>query len=173
VTATREPDVSRKVGAMTMTLKSNLEIEFSRVFDAPRRLVFEAHARAEHVRRWWGPHGSTMTECELDFRPGGYWRFVIRTRDGKQVAFFGEYREIQAPERFVWTFAFDGLPPAEAGLETYTFSEADGKTTLVAVGHFTSIESRDAALATGMEKGAAETWDRLADLLPTLLPTPS
>ena len=169
MTATHSsPQVSRRVGAMTLTLKSNLEIEFSRVFDAPRRLVFEAHAKPEHVRRWWGPHGSTMTSCDLDFRPGGRWRFVIRTGGGKEVAFFGEYREILPPERFVWTFGFDGLPPAEAGLETYTFTEAEGKTTLVAVGHFTSIESRDAAIASGMEKGAAETWDRLAELLRTL-----
>ena len=65
-------------------------------------------------------------------------------------------------------FAFDGLPPGEAGLETYTFTEAEGQTTLVAVGHFTSIESRDAAIQSGMEKGAAETWDRLAELLRTL-----
>jgi uncharacterized protein YndB with AHSA1/START domain len=153
---------------MTVTLKSNLEIEFSRVFDAPRRLVFEAHAKPEHVRRWWGPHDSTMTACDLDFRPGGKWRFVIRKSSGKEIAFFGEYREIRAPERFVWTFAFDGLPPGEAGLETYNFTEADGKTTLVAVGHFSSIESRDAAIASGMEKGAAETWDRLAELLRSL-----
>lgn len=169
MSATHSPQVtSRKVGAMTVTLRSNLDVEFSRVFDAPRRLVFEAHAKAEHVRRWWGPRGSTMPECELDFRPGGRWRFVVRTEDGKQIAFFGEYREIHEPERFVWTFAFDGLPPGEAGLETYTFTEAVGKTTLVAVGHFKSIESRDAAIASGMEKGAAETWDRLAELLPAL-----
>jgi uncharacterized protein YndB with AHSA1/START domain len=161
-------EVSRRVGSMTVTLKSNLEVEFSRVFDAPRRLVFEAHARPEHVRRWWGPHGSTMTACELDFRPGGKWRFVVRTKGGREVAFFGEYREIQAPERFVWTFGFEGMPPGEAGLETYTFTEAEGRTTLVAVGHFTSIESRDAAIASGMEKGAAETWDRLAELLPSM-----
>ena len=154
--------VSRRVGAMTVTLKSNLEVEFTRVFDAPRRLVFEAHARPEHVRRWWGPRGSTMTTCELDFRPGGRWRFVIRTADGREVAFHGEYREIVAPERFVWTFGFNGM---EGGLETYGFEEADGKTTLIAVGHFDSIESRDAAIRSGMEKGAAETWDRLEELL--------
>jgi uncharacterized protein YndB with AHSA1/START domain len=165
---TETGEVTRRVGEMTVTLKSNLDLEFSRVFAAPRRLVFEAHKRPEHVRRWWGPHGSTMTECELDFRVGGRWRFKLRTGDGHEIAFFGEYREIVEPERFVWTFAFDGLPPGEAGLETYTFTETDGKTKLVAVGHFKSVESRDAAIATGMEKGAAETWDRLAELLRTL-----
>ena len=152
---------------MTLTLKSDLEIEFSRVFDAPRRLVFEAHAKPEHVRRWWGPRGSTMTTCELDFRPGGRWRFVIRTRGGKEVAFHGEYREIVAPERFVWTFGFDGMP-GPAGVETYTFTEHDGKTTLTSVGLFDSIASRDAAIQSGMETGAAETWDRLEELLASL-----
>jgi uncharacterized protein YndB with AHSA1/START domain len=149
---------------MTVTVRSDTEIEFSRVFDAPRRLVFEAHARPEHVRRWWGPRGTTMTTCEIDFRPGGRWRFVLHMQDGREIAFFGEYREIVAPERFVWTFAFDGLPEP-GGLESYTFTEKDGKTTLNAVGYFDSVESRDAAIATGMEKGAAETWDRLAELL--------
>jgi uncharacterized protein YndB with AHSA1/START domain len=155
----------RQIGAMTVRLKSNLEIEFSRVFDAPRRLVFEAHAKCEHVRRWWGSRDTPMVACEMDFRPGGKWRFVLRKPSGFEIAFFGEYREIVAPERFVWTFGFDGMPPGPPGLETYTFTEHEGKTTLVAVGHFTSIESRDGAIASGMEQGAAETWDRLAELL--------
>jgi uncharacterized protein YndB with AHSA1/START domain len=166
-TAHDVPEVTRQVGAMTVTLKSNLDVEFRRVFDAPRRLVFEAHTSCAHVRRWWGPNESAMPECELDFRVGGRWRFVVLTKNGSRVAFFGEYREIVAPERFVWTFGFDGMP-GPGGLETYTFTEADGKTTLVAVGHFDSIESRDAAIASGMEKGAAETWDRLAELLASL-----
>jgi uncharacterized protein YndB with AHSA1/START domain len=148
-------------------LKSDLEIEFSRVFDAPRHLVFEAHAKPEHVRRWWGPRGSTMNTCELDFRPGGRWRFVIRTAGGQEVAFHGEYREIKAPEWFVWTFGFDGMP-GPPGIESYAFTEADGRTTLVSVALFDSIESRDAAIQSGMEKGAAETWDRLEELLRTL-----
>lgn len=160
-----EPEpFSRRVGEMTVTLKSNLDVEFTRVFVAPRRLVFEAHAKAEHVERWWGPRGSMMTACDLDFRPGGRWRFVLRTADGHEVTFHGEFREIVPPERFVWTFGFGDM---EGGLETYTFTERDGRTTLTSVGHFESVESRDAAIASGMEKGAAETWDRLAELLAT------
>ena len=159
--------VSRRVGAMLVTLKSNLDVEFSRVFDAPRRLVFEAYSRPEHIRRWWGPPGSTVTECAMDFRPGGRWRFVLRTADGREVDFHGEYREIVPPERYVWTFAFADMPEP-GGLETYTFTEQGDKTTLVAVGHFDSVESRDAALRSGMEKGAAETWDRLEALVRTL-----
>jgi uncharacterized protein YndB with AHSA1/START domain len=151
---------------MTVTLKSDLEVEFSRVFDAPRRLVFEAHAKPEHVRRWWGPRGSTLTTCDIDFRPGGRWRFVVRKSGGQEYAFRGEYREIVPPERFVWTFEVEGMPGV--GVETYTFTEAGGKTTLVAMSRFDSIESRDAAIQSGMEKGAAETWDRLEELLRTL-----
>ena len=159
--------VTRRTGAMTMTVKSDLEIEFSREFDAPRRLVFEAHSKAEHVRRWWGPRGSTMTACELDFRAGGKWRFVIRTAHGQEVAFHGEYKEIRSPEWFVWTFGFDGMP-GPPGFESYTFTEREGRTTLVSVSHFDSIESRDAAIASGMERGAAETLDRLEELLQSL-----
>ena len=158
---------SHRVGAMTVTVRSDLEVEFSRVFDAPRRLVFEAHAKPEHVRRWWGPRDTTMVSCEMDFRPGGKWRFVIRKSGGEEYVFFGEYREIVAPERFVWTFGFEGIQ-GEPGLETYTFTESGGRTTLTAVARFDSIEARDAAIASGMEKGAAETWDRLEELLRAL-----
>ena len=101
--------VTRRIGAMRLTLKSDLEIELSRVFNAPKRLVFEAHARPEHVRQWWGRGGTTMTSCEMDFRPGGKWRYVIQKASGHAYAFRGEYREIVAPDRFVQTFEFEGM----------------------------------------------------------------
>ena len=130
--------VTRRVGAMTVTVKSDLEIELSREFNAPRRLVFEAHSRPEHVQRWWGPRGSTMPTCEMDFRPGGRWRFVIRKAGGHEYGFRGEYREIAAPERIVQTFEFEGMP-GSIGLDTYTFAEHGGKTTLTTVSRFDSI----------------------------------
>ena len=166
-TIPRTEETSRKVGAMTVTLKSNLDVVFMRVFHAPRALVFEAHAKPEHVRRWWGTAGDTMTECLLDFRPGGKWRFVLRNEKGRVIAFFGEFREIVEPERFVWTFGFDGIPGGP-DLETYTFTEKDGWTTLTVTSHFDSVASRDAAVASGMETGAAEVWDRLEEVLPSL-----
>lgn len=159
--------VTRHIGAMTLTLKSDLEIELSRVFNAPKRLVFEAHARPEHVRQWWGRGGTTMTSCEMDFRPGGKWRYVIQKASGHAYAFRGEYREIVAPDRFVQTFEFEGMP-GSVGLETYTFTEHDGQTTLRTISHFDSIATRDAVIQSGMEKGAAEMWDRLENLLSTL-----
>jgi len=162
---TNNPPISRQVGKMTLTLKSDLEIEFTRVFNAPRTLVFEAHSKAEHIRRWWGPRGTTMTVCEMDFRPGGKWRYVIRKENGREQGFGGEYREIVPPERIVWTFGFDGMP-GEPGEEILTLTEENGTTILKAYSKFNSIEERDGALASGMEKGAAETWDRLEELLP-------
>ena len=164
---TNSPQLPQQVGKMTLALKSELEIEFTRVFDAPRRLVFEAHSKPEHIRRWWGPRGATMPVCEMDFRPGGKWRYVIRKENGNEQGFGGEYREIVPPERIVWTFGFDGMP-GEPGVEVLTLTEENGKTTLKAYSKFNSIAERDGAIASGMAKGAAETWDRLEELLPAI-----
>jgi uncharacterized protein YndB with AHSA1/START domain len=154
----------RHVGAMTLTLTSDLEIELTRVFNAPRRLVFEAHSRPEHVRRWWGPRGTTMISCNMEFRPGGTWRYVLRQANGKEYAFRGEYREIVPPERLVQTFEFEGTPGA-ISVETLTFTEHDGRTTLTATSRFNSLEARDDMYRSGMETGAAETYDRLEEHL--------
>jgi uncharacterized protein YndB with AHSA1/START domain len=83
------------------------EIVMTRLFDAPRDLVFEAHTSCEHVSRWWGPRGFETLSCEIDFHPGGRWRIVHAKPDGEQFAFSGEYREIVRPERFVWTFSYE------------------------------------------------------------------
>jgi uncharacterized protein YndB with AHSA1/START domain len=163
VTGNSANQTSRKVGAMTLTLKSDLEIELTRVFDAPRSLVFEAHSKPEHVRQWWGRKGSTLTVCDMDFRPGGAWRYVMRKPNGKEYAFSGEYLEIVSPERLVWTFGVEGM--TGAGIEVYTFTEQDGKTTLTTTSRFDSIEARDAVIQSGMEIGAAELFDRLEEYL--------
>jgi uncharacterized protein YndB with AHSA1/START domain len=164
---TNSQQVSRQVGAMTLTLKSDLEIELTRVFNAPRRLVFEAHSKCEHVRRWWGGPDSAMTVCQMDFRPGGAWRYVVQKPSGQEYGFGGEFREIVPPERFVWTFGFDGMP-GKPGEEIYLFEEHDGKTTLRTYAKFESVEQRDGVIASGMEKGAAAMWDRLEEFLPTM-----
>lgn len=153
--------------AMTLTLPSDREIVMTREFDAPRSLVFEAHSKAEHIRRWWGRRRDTMTLCEMDFRPGGAWRFVLRDTDGVEYGFRGEFREIVRPERIVWTFEFDGMP-GHISVETVTFVERLGRTTLTATSVFDSVEDRNGMLQSGMEQGANETWDRLAEHLATL-----
>ncbi len=154
-----------------MTAKTRIQVEpgkptivMERVFDAPRGLVFEAWTNPEHLARWWGPRDLTLAVCEIDFRPGGAWRFVLRGRDGSDYGFGGEYREILPPERLSYTFRFDGAPDAEA-VETLTFVEKDGKTTLTSTMVHTSVENRDAHVRSGMEEGALETMDRLAELL--------
>ena len=158
---------------LTVTTPSDRQIVMTRVFDAPRELVFDAHSSCEHVSHWWGPRNYEVVTCEIDFRPGGAWRIAHRAPDYETPVsyetpvFFGEFREIVRPERFVWTFGFEGMP-GEPGPETYLFEEHDGKTTLTSTAEFDTIEQRDALLETGMEEGAAETWDRLDEYLEVL-----
>jgi len=142
-------------------------IVIRRVFHAPRRDVFDAWTKPEHLVHWWGTHGTTLRVCEVDLRPGGAWRFVLRAPDGNEYGFGGEYREIVPPERLVWTMRFDGAPGAEA-LETLTFVEKDGKTTVTCTTLHTSVENRDGHLQSGMEEGMRETLDRLDEHLRTM-----
>lgn len=152
---------------LILTLPSDREIVLTRVFHAPRRLVFEAHSSPEHVRQWWGRRGSTLSVCEMDFRAGGTWRFVERQTDGREYGFRGEYREVVVPERIVMTFEFDGTP-GHVVLVTLTLEERDGKTTLTNRSVFDSKADRDAMLRSGMEAGAGESMDRLAAHVATL-----
>lgn len=138
------------------------EIVLRRVFDAPRRLVFEAWTKPEHVRRWWGCRDYSMTVCEIDFRIGGAWKYVVRMGD-KDIVFKGVYREIVPPERLVFSECYDepayGCP---TWLTTTTFEEADGRTTLTSVLVHETAFNRDGHLGSGMERGSAETMERLA-----------
>jgi uncharacterized protein YndB with AHSA1/START domain len=141
----------------------------SRAFDAPRDLVFKAHSSCEHVSKWWGPRRHSFASCEMDFVEGGAWRYVLRDADGSEYPFKGEFLEIQAPERLIWTFIFDVEPFNEhAGVETMIFSEEDGQTTLTVTSVYPSIEIRDAVVSTGMVEGAAETYERLEEYAATL-----
>jgi uncharacterized protein YndB with AHSA1/START domain len=154
---------------LTVTTPSDREIVMTRVFDAPRDLVFEAHTSCEHMSRWWGPRRYEIGSCEIDFRPGGKWRVVHRSIDGGEGehGFHGEFREIVRPERIVWTFEYEGMP-GHVSLDTVTFEEHDGKTTLTARSVFDSVQDRDGMLKSGMESGAAETYERLDEYLAEL-----
>ena len=155
--------LERKIGEVTLTLPSDREIVMTRAFDAPRELVFEAHSKCEHMAKWWGPRKYTLNVCEMDFRPGGAYRLVQRGPDGDEHGFRGEYREIVPPERIVWTFEYEGMP-GHVSVDTLTLEDlGGGKTRLTAHSRFDSVEDRDAMLQSGMEEGAAETWDRLAE----------
>lgn len=159
--------VEGNAGSLTVTLPSDREILMTRVFDAPRELVFEAHTTPEHVRRWWGKHGTSLPVCEMDFRPGGRYRYVQREPNGVEHGFRGEYRDIAPPERLVYTFEYEGLP-GHIAVETLTFDEVDGKTTLTSRMFFETTNERDGVLRSGMEGGAAQTMDRLASYLELL-----
>lgn len=153
---------------LTVDTPTDTEVVMTRVFDAPRELVYEAMTTAEHIREWWGWSDWTMTECSADFTPGGTYRFVSRSPEGQEVAFRGRCLEADRPARIVYeeTYeAMDQLPPA---LVTTTFEESGGRTTVTVRVDYRTREIRDAVLATGMETGAAHSYDRLAALLKRL-----
>ncbi len=156
----------KNTGTLQVTTPTEREILFTRVFDAPRNLVFEAMTNPELLKRWFGPRGHSLVVCEVDFRVGGAWRFVLRTPSGREVGMSGVYREIVPPERTVHTESFDDYP-GDCQITT-VLSEQAGKTTLTATALYESKEIRDAVIKSGMEDGAAETYDRLAELLPSL-----
>jgi len=151
---------------LTVTTPTDREIVMTRVFDAPRDLVFEAHSSCEHMSKWWGPRRYEIGSCDMDFRSGGAWRIVHRGAEG-EFGFHGEFREIVRPERITWTFEYEGMP-GHVSVQTVTFEEQDGKTTLTATVVFDTVEDRDGMLQSGMESGAAESMDRLEEYLEIL-----
>jgi uncharacterized protein YndB with AHSA1/START domain len=151
----------------TLTLPSDREIVMERMFDAPPELVFRAYTDAELIPKWFGFRTSTTIVDKLDLRPGGAWRYVGTNADGSEHAFRGEFREISPPTKLVWTFEYEPMP-GHILEETITFEPVDGKTKLTSVSVFDSKEDRDGMLNTGMEGGAAESNERLDELLTEL-----
>ena len=157
---------TNRAGLTTFTTPSDREILMTRVFDAPRRLVFQAWTNPEHVPHWMlGPKGWTMPVCEIDPRPGGAWHFVWRHSDSTEMEMRGVYREITPPERLVSTESWGGKWPET--LNTLILSEKDGKTTIAQTVLYPSKEARDEALKTGMKEGVNQSFDRLAEYLAT------
>jgi uncharacterized protein YndB with AHSA1/START domain len=152
---------------LIVTLPSEREVTLTRSFDAPRDLVFEAWTTPDHVKKWFGPSGYTLPVCEIDLRVGGAFRYVMRGPDGASMTMRGEYREIAAPERLVYTEGYDEFP-GPPSLVTLTLEEHEGRTTLTSRVLYPSAEVRDAVLAMGMADGAGQTLDRLAELLQTI-----
>jgi uncharacterized protein YndB with AHSA1/START domain len=144
---------------------SDREIALTRLFDAPRRLVFEAMTKPEHVRRWWGclDENYSVPVCEIDFRPGGRWRFVGRGPQG-EFAFHGVYREIAVPERVVFTEIYDPFPDVESVVTSVLTMEGN-KTRLTVTCLYPSVEVRDMVLNTGMARGAGISYDRLEEVV--------
>jgi uncharacterized protein YndB with AHSA1/START domain len=153
----------KNTGTLTVTTPSDREIVMTRVFDAPRRMVYDAFSKPELLRRWFGPRGWSLAVCEVDLRVGGGFRFVLRGPDGREMGMRGTYRELSPPERSVHVESFDDFP-GESQV-TAVFTEREGRTTMTATILYPSREVRDAVLQSGMEHGAAESYDKLAELL--------
>ena len=155
--------------ALQITTPSDTEIAMRRVFDAPRRLVFDAHTKPELVKRWLGVRGGwTLAVCEIDLKVGGAYRYVWRGPDGKEMGMGGVFREIVRPERVVATEKFDDAwYPGEA-VDTTVLVEQGGKTTLTLTVRYDSKEARDAVLKTPMAKGVAESYDQLGEVLASM-----
>jgi uncharacterized protein YndB with AHSA1/START domain len=140
------------------------EVFITRVFDAPRERVFKAHTDPKLIAQWWGPARYTTVVDKLDARPGGTWRFLNRDADGNEYAFHGVFVEVIEPERITWTFEFEGMP-GHISLETVTFEEHEGRTTVNVHSVYQSVDDRDGMLNAGMAEGLSESWDRLAALV--------
>jgi uncharacterized protein YndB with AHSA1/START domain len=151
----------------TLTTPSDTEIVMTREFDAPRELVFKAYTDPLLIPQWWGLRSNTTRVEQMDARPGGAWRYVQTSPDGQEFTFHGEYRDVSPPERLVSTFEFEGMP-GHVIVDTLTLEEIDGRTRLTTTSVFASKEDRDGMIASGMESGAAESLDRLAELLASL-----
>ncbi len=153
-------------GTFQCTTPSDTEITLTRLFDAPRELVWDAMTTPEHVKQWWGilDEHSSVPVCEIDLRVGGKWRFVGRNANGDIPAFYGEYKEIDRPNRLVYTEIFEPFPDGPS-LVTQLLTEEQGKTRLTVTARYDSRATRDMVIGTGMEKGAAISYDRLEDLV--------
>jgi uncharacterized protein YndB with AHSA1/START domain len=157
-------------GSAAVTLPADDQILITREFDAPKHLVYKAFTTPELIKRWWGAKRGEVTLAEIDLRVGGKWRYVAVTTDGGfEVGFHGEYREIVPNERIVSTETYEGLPAGvseEDGttVNTATFTEADGRTTLTILVQAPSKETRDAIIDSGMEAGMQDALDLLEEV---------
>lgn len=150
-------------GTAVVALQGDTEILITREFNAPRHLVYKAYTTPELVRRWWAGKRGEMTVCEIELRVGGAWRFVMTSSEGFEVAFHGTYREIAPNERLVHTEVYEAMPDAEA-VNTLTFAETDGRTTLSVLVDCGSKQVRDGMMASGMEVGMQEGYDLIEQI---------
>jgi uncharacterized protein YndB with AHSA1/START domain len=156
-------------GSAVVTLPSDTEILITRVFDAPAALLFKAYTTPELVKRWWGFAEDEWVTCEVDLRVGGAWRWVALHNGDFEVGFHGEYLEIDAPHRLVFTEVYEGFPGDETGdgaaRNVVIFDEADGVTTMTNLVQHAKREHRDMHIESGMEGGMQISMDRMEDLV--------
>jgi len=140
------------------------EIVMTRVFDAPRAMVFKAFTEAKAIEQWWGPRWLTNTVERMEARQGGVWRIVQRDVNGREYAFHGVFHESCGPERLVRTFEYEGTP-GKVVLETVAFERLGDRTRVTTQSVFQSVADRDGMMTSGAELGARESFERLAELL--------
>jgi uncharacterized protein YndB with AHSA1/START domain len=159
----------KNTGTLKITTPTEREIVLTRVFDAPRSLVFDALTKPELLRRWHGPRGWSLVVCEVDLKVGGAWRFVSRGPDGAEMSLGGVYREIVPPERLVVAVQVNSRHCVqEDSIVTTVLDEDRGRTTLTSTVLYPSREIRDAVIKSGMEHGAAQGYDKLAEVLASI-----
>ena len=150
-----------------VTLPTDTQILITREFDAPKDLVYKAYTTPELIKRWWSGDRGAVTIADVDLRVGGSWRYVMTANGGLEVGFHGSFREIVPNERIVSTDVFEGMPDGEA-VETATFTETDGRTTLTILVQHQNQQHRDAHINSGMEGGMNEAFDRLEQVAQSL-----
>jgi uncharacterized protein YndB with AHSA1/START domain len=155
-------------GRAVLTLPTDEQIHITREFEAPRHLVYRAWTEPELVKRWWHANRGKVMLVEIDLRVGGKWRHVMVADDGMEVGFHGEYREIVRDERIVSTEVYEGLPEGVseeegATVNTVTFDEVDGRTTVALLIQAANKTSRDAIIESGMESGLQDALDLLEE----------
>lgn len=150
---------------LTVSMTDPHEIQMTRTFDAPRKLVIRAMTTPELVKRWLGGVRTTVTAVEIDLRVGGAYRYAFRNPDGTEFFFVGEYQDI-SDDRVQFTQLFNGAPPP--AIVTTTYVETAGKTTMTVTMRLPSQEVRDMIAATGMADGAGESYDALEELMASL-----
>jgi len=152
------------------TTAADCELTLTRTFEVPRELVYKAWTNPQHVKEWWGPKDFTNPVCEMDVRPGGKWRIVMRGPDGSEYPSHGLYQEVVPDERLVLTDCFEMEPkPVGDSTWTVTFEEHDAKTRLTIVVRCQSVEDRDTMIKMGWRGGTSQMLDRFADYLPKVL----
>lgn len=172
--------LEEQIPRVTFTKAAGTEFVMERIFQAPQELVFKAFSKSEHLSQWFAPRGWTVPVSNMDFRIGGSWHFCMKCVDKNQGDFYGMeawskalYQEIVAPERIVYTDYFSDAEgnvneDMPSGTATITFEEYEGKTKVVSTIKYPNAEDLNKVIEMGMEQGATETWDRLAELLPSI-----
>lgn len=137
----------------------------TRTLNAPRDIVWRAISESDHLVQWWGPRGYTNTVTAYDFRAGGRWQIRTDIPNGPTVVFQGEFREIVAPEKIVRTFGMEGMWEGRYAVETLTLTTDGARTIYRATSRFAKRADFEAMIASGMERGMNEGFERLDELL--------